>query len=63
MTKFQIILMGIFGVFIIGGVIIFSAYKGSSKPAATVTMWGTIPASTFASIIQKTSLNQSNSLL
>lgn len=59
MTKFQMILMGVFGVFLIGGVVIFSAYKGNSGNAVTVTIWGTIPQVSFNDIIQKTSLYQS----
>jgi multiple sugar transport system substrate-binding protein len=59
MTKFQIILMGLFGVFLIGGVIIFSSYKGSSGNAVTVVVWGTISQNDFSNIIQKTSLYQS----
>lgn len=59
MTKFQIILTGIFGVFLIGGVIIFSAYKGGSENAVTVVVWGTIPQIDFNNIVQKTSLYQS----
>lgn len=59
MTKFQMILMGVFGVFLIGGVIIFSTYKGSSKEAITVVVWGTIPQISFNDIIQSTSLYQS----
>ncbi len=51
--------MGVFGVFIVVGVIIFSAYKGGSKPAATVVIWGTIPQATWNNIIQKTPLYQS----
>ena len=59
MTKFQWILIGVFSVFLVGGVIIFSTYRGSSKNAVTVTIWGTIPTEGFNSIIQKTSLYQS----
>lgn len=59
MTKFQIILTGIFGVFLIGGVIVFSAYKGGSENTVTVVVWGTIPQIDFSDIIQKTSLYQS----
>jgi len=63
MTKFQIILMGIFGVFLIGGVIIFSAYKGSSQNAVTVVMWGTISQSDFNNIIKETTLYQSKEFI
>jgi len=59
MTKFQMILIGAFGVFLIGGVIIFSVYKGSSQNAVTVVVWGTIPQTSFNSVIQETSLYQS----
>jgi len=59
MTKFQIILMSLFGVFIVLGVIIFSSYRGSSKDAVTVTIWGTIPQLSFNEILQQTPLYQS----
>jgi ABC-type glycerol-3-phosphate transport system substrate-binding protein len=59
MNKFQIILMGVFGVFLIGGIIIFSTYKGGSQNAVDVVIWGTIPQNDFANIIQQTSLYQS----
>lgn len=59
MTKFQVILTGIFGLFLIVGVIIFSAYRGSSKDAVEVVVWGTIPQNVFSNIIQQTSLYQS----
>jgi ABC-type glycerol-3-phosphate transport system substrate-binding protein len=62
MSKFQIILMGLFALFIVIGVIVFSAYKGSSKSAATVVMWGTVPETTFNEIVQKTSLYQNKEL-
>jgi ABC-type glycerol-3-phosphate transport system substrate-binding protein len=59
MNKFQMILMGLFGLFLIGGIIIFSTYKGNSQNAVTVVIWGTIPQNDFSNIIQKTSLYQS----
>jgi ABC-type glycerol-3-phosphate transport system substrate-binding protein len=59
MTKFQIILMAVFGVFLIGGVILFSTYRGNSQNAVTVVVWGTINQNSFNSILQKTSLYQS----
>lgn len=58
MTKFQLILTGIFGVFLIGGVIIFSAYRGSSEDTVTVVVWGTIPQVSFGNIIEETPLYQ-----
>jgi ABC-type glycerol-3-phosphate transport system substrate-binding protein len=59
MTKFQLILTGVFAAFIILGVIIFSAYRGSSQNATDVIVWGTIPQNDFSKIIQETSLHQS----
>jgi len=59
MTKFQMILTGVFGVFVIVGVIVFSAYRGNSQDAITVTVWGTMPKNNFDSVIISTSLYQS----
>jgi len=59
MSKFQLILTGVFVVFIVVGVIIFSAYKGSSENATDVVVWGTISQNDFGKIIQATALNQS----
>jgi multiple sugar transport system substrate-binding protein len=56
MTKFQLIVTGIFGVLIVVGVIIFSSYKGSSGNAVEVAVWGTIPPSTFNDILQASPL-------
>ena len=53
------ILTGIFIILAVGGVIIFSAYKGSSGDAVTVVIWGTIPEATFSEVVQATSLYQS----
>lgn len=63
MTKFQIILLGVFGVFLIGGVLLFSTYRGSSQNAVTVEVWGTISQNDFDNIIQKTSLYQNKQYL
>jgi len=59
MTKFQLILTGIFGVFLLVGIIIFSSYRGSSGDAVSVVVWGTIPQTAFNDVIAKTSLYQS----
>ena len=59
MNKFQIILMGVFGLFLIGGVIIFSAYRGNSQDATTVVIWGTMSANDFNNVVKETSLYQS----
>lgn len=59
MTKFQLVLTGIFALLVIAGVIIFSSYKGGSQNAVEVVIWGTISQSDFNDVIQKTSLYQS----
>lgn len=56
MSKFQIIFTGIFGAFVIIGVIVFSSYRGSSGGQTTVTVWGTIPNYEFLNIVDNTSL-------
>jgi ABC-type glycerol-3-phosphate transport system substrate-binding protein len=58
MTKFQLIVTGIFGAFLVIGIIIFSAYRGSSEDAAKIVVWGTISNLAFNDIIQSTSLHQ-----
>lgn len=49
MTKFQIIVLGIFVLFIIVGVTAFSLYKSnsSSNKLPSITIWGTFPAGIF----------------
>ncbi len=49
-------LVGLFGFFIVVGIIIFAAYRGSSKDAVEVVVWGTIPKNTFDRAIDSTSL-------
>lgn len=44
MSKFQLALLIIFGVFILGAVLTFALYKGSSSTSATVVVWGSVPA-------------------
>src|SRR3989344_5493002 len=45
MSKFQILLLGIFTFFIVAGVMSFALYKGLSQSEhPLVTVWGTLPA-------------------
>ncbi len=48
-SKFQIITIAIFVLFLIGGVAAFALYKGSGSTTTlpAVTVWGTFPADTF----------------
>jgi len=54
--------MVVFGVFLIGGVVAVSVYKGSSEEAVDVVVWGTISQKDFADIIQETSLYKNKQL-
>ena len=50
MTKFQIITLATFILFLVAGVITFSMYKGSSSSSSqlpAITIWGTFPADIF----------------
>ena len=49
MSKFQFITLAIFVLAIIGGVIAFATFKGSSSSSTlpTLTIWGTFPSSAF----------------
>lgn len=63
MSKFQIIVLGVFVLAIIVGVAVFATYKGrggSSTQLPPITVWGTFPAETFNSYISK--INQTFSL-
>ncbi|MEK7062805.1 MAG: hypothetical protein AAB946_02095, partial [Patescibacteria group bacterium] len=56
MSKFQLAVIGIFGVLIIVSVIIFARYKGSGADQIEVTLWGSIPSTDFSRVIEKTTL-------
>lgn len=43
MTKFQLAVIIIFGLAIVGGVIAFSVYKGGGQATADISVWGTLP--------------------
>lgn len=57
MSKFQIILLVIFGVFILAAVLVFSFYKGSSSSEANVVIWGSMPENAFNSLINSAQFN------
>ncbi len=55
MSKFQISVIGIFILCIILGVALFANYKSSNQDDGipVITIWGTFPASTFATYVQQ----------
>lgn len=59
MSKFQIIFTGIFGVFVVIGVIVFASYRGSSDSQTSVVVWGSIPNYEFMDVVDRTSLKES----
>ena len=44
MSKFQLILLIIFGAFIVVAVMVFSLTRAGSGASAAVTVWGDLPA-------------------
>ena len=60
MTKFQVITLGAFIVFIIAGVVAFAMYKGASSSGSqlpAVTIWGTFPADVFNTYVSNINNN------
>jgi len=63
MNKFQIIILAIFVVAIIGGAIAFATYKGGqSTTLPPVTIWGTLPTDTIQKYIQEINSARSQQL-
>lgn len=62
MSKFQIILLSVFGVFIVAGVLIFSFTQKSGSGSASVVIWGGISSYDFNTVIGNTNLNQDKTL-
>ncbi|OHA16613.1 MAG: hypothetical protein A3C79_01665 [Candidatus Taylorbacteria bacterium RIFCSPHIGHO2_02_FULL_45_28] len=64
-TKFQIITIAIFLIFLVGGVAAFALYKGSSSSTTIppVTFWGTFSADTFNSYVAKVNTNLSQPIV
>ncbi|MEK7642037.1 MAG: extracellular solute-binding protein [Patescibacteria group bacterium] len=54
-SKFQIITLALFVLFLVGGVAAFALYKGSTTTTSipAVTVWGTFPADTFNVYVSK----------
>lgn len=53
MSRFQIILTGIFAFFIIAGVFVFATSGRSGEERANLLVWGSVPQSIFESVISK----------
>lgn len=63
MSKFQIILLTVFGFFIIVAVLTFALYRGGSgSTSATVTIWGDISANDFDMFLNNAGFSQDQTL-
>ncbi len=57
MSKFQLILLFVFGAFILLAVLMFSTSRGNSNSAVKVTIWGNISAHDFYELINQAKLS------
>lgn len=62
MSKFQIILLSVFGVAIVAAVLVFSLYRGGSSTSANLSVWGTLPAEEFIAFLSDARLNQNKNI-
>jgi len=62
MSKFQIILIGVFGFFILAGVGIFAFYRSSNSVQSQVVIWGTMPQENFFSIFSNLAIAKDRTL-
>lgn len=58
MSKFQIILLTVFGLFIILAVAVFALYRGGASSAVTVTVWGDISTRDFSVLLNSPNFSQ-----
>jgi len=62
-SKFQIAILGIFGVFILIGVLIFAFGKiGGGGPVVPLLVWGTMPSLEFSEVLSATGLDKNESV-
>jgi len=50
-SKFQVILLVVFGSFIVASVLFFAFYSGTASNKRTVTIWGDIPSHSFSRLL------------
>lgn len=56
MSKFQLILTGLFIAFIIMGVLVFAFTSGKGVTPSNITVWGTVPQEVFTSVLGRSPL-------
>lgn len=63
MSKFQLILLVVFGVFIVVAVAVFALYRGSAGPGDyTVIIWGDIPRNSMNAVLSSSYFSQDESI-
>jgi len=63
MSKFQLILTGIFGAFILIGVLVFALYRGADKSEVSrALVWGTMSDSMFSDFLLQSGLDRDEAL-
>ncbi len=62
MSKFQIILLVVFGAFIVLAVVLFSQSRGGGGAQVNLTVWGTLPGYDFSNMLTAGGLTQSESI-
>lgn len=62
MSKFQLILTGVFTFFILAGVFIFSISGRGGEPKVDILVWGSLPESIFKSVISKLPISEDDSV-
>jgi ABC-type glycerol-3-phosphate transport system substrate-binding protein len=62
MSKFQVILLCIFGFFLVTAVLVFALYRGSNSYQATVVVWGSLPYEDFNVLVSDPAFTQDQSL-
>lgn len=63
MSKFQIILLVVFGAFILLAVILFSTNKNSNSGSANILIWGDIPSYDFNVLLNNSNLIRDKSII
>lgn len=59
MSKFQLILLIVFGAFILIGVILFSMFRGGGTALPSIVIWGDVPATDFNNLLDTSGLRNS----
>src|SRR3990167_2932561 len=61
-SKFQIIILSIFGVFIFVGVLVFALGKTGGGAGVPLLVWGTMPTAEFSEVLLTTGLDKNKAI-